>query len=338
MKKFIISALFTAAGLACFSQSSLYISTGANVVVTPGASLVVDSFAIKPSAAYTIPGANSVTRDAVTTTPTPTAHINRVYHFLNLLPAFTGEITHYYRDAELNGISENLLNLSLYNGTAWIMYPPSAQDNVNNFVRTSGLTNVVFNEATLSQGQVVPVTLTNVKAYQKNSGVQVEWRAEQEINIEKYEVERSQNGRQFSSIGTIAAKGNSGGVTDYSLYDAKPNSGINYYRLKITDNDGQVKYSSVLKVNIASGSGYITVYPNPATGNSIGLQINNLPKGIYTISVTNKAGQLIANKILNHLGGSATESVEFSKAIAAGVYHVRIMGESVNVTEEVIKR
>ena len=43
----------------------------------------------------------------------------------------------------------------------------------------------------------VPVTLTNVKTYQQNEGVQVEWTAQQENNIDRYEVERSQDGQQL---------------------------------------------------------------------------------------------------------------------------------------------
>ena len=52
----------------------------------------------------------------------------------------------------------------------------------------------------------LPVTLTNVKAYQKNAGVQVEWTAQQESNIDRYEVERSQNGQQFIMLGSVQAK------------------------------------------------------------------------------------------------------------------------------------
>ena len=93
-----------------------------------------------------------------------------------------------------------------------------------------------------------------------------------------------------------------------------------------------------MKVNIADGQKFITVYPNPVTGNTIGLQLNNLPKGMYTISVSNKTGQTVSTKKINHTGGFASESVDFSKAVAAGIYHIRLAGEGVNITEEVIKR
>ena len=143
---------------------------------------------------------------------------------------------------------------------------------------------------------VVPVTLTNVKAYQKNAGVQVEWTAQQESNIDRYEVERSQNGQQFKHWEVFMQKGNSSVVINYNLFDPNPFSGVNFYRIKIIDKSGQVTYSQVMKVNISKGATLITVYPNPVNGNTIVLQMNNLQKGSYTITLTNKLGQQIINK------------------------------------------
>jgi hypothetical protein len=185
---------------------------------------------------------------------------------------------------------------------------------------------------------VLPVMLTDVKAYQQAGGVQVIWRAEHEINIENYEVEHSITGRQFSSIGNITSKGNGSAVINYSFLDEYPISGVNFYRIKIIDRDGKVNYSAVMKVSITGDKKSISVFPNPITGNTISLQLNNLPKGEYTVTISKATGQIVATKKINHNGGSASELVDFSKAVAAGVYHVSVLGEGVNVTEEVIKK
>ena len=189
----------------------------------------------------------------------------------------------------------------------------------------------------LNQVAALPVTLTNVKAYQRNAGVQVEWIAQQENNIDRYEVERSQNAQQFTKLGSVKAKGNSSVVINYNLFDPNPFSGINFYRIKIIEAD-QVTYSQVVKVNVRSGSeNMITIYPNPVIGNSITLQVNDLQKGSYTISLTNKLGQQIMNKLMEHAGGSATETIEFSKALAAGVYQLSLTGPGINIIRQVIK-
>ena len=42
-------------------------------------------------------------------------------------------------------------------------------------------------------------------------------------------------------------------------------------------------------------------------------------------------------KMINHAGGSATETIEPSKALAAGVYQLRLTGEGINIIRQVIK-
>ncbi|MCY7422513.1 MAG: T9SS type A sorting domain-containing protein, partial [Chitinophagaceae bacterium] len=198
-----------------------------------------------------------------------------------------------------------------------------------------------FSSATVSVFQidaaVLPITITNTKAYQKNAGVQIEWTMQQEDNIDRYEVERSQNGQQFSKLGSVIAKGNSSLVTTYNLFDANPLNGVNFYRIKTIDKSGQVTYSRMMKVNISSGITQVTVYPNPTNGNTIALQISNLKKGSYTLTLTNKTGQQIINKVIEHTGGSATETLEFLKACAAGVYRLKLSGEGATITRQVIK-
>ena len=182
----------------------------------------------------------------------------------------------------------------------------------------------------------LPVNLTNVRAYQKNAGVQVEWTAQQENNIDRYEIERSQNGLQFFKLGSVKAKGNSSVAINYNLFDPNPFSGLNFYRIKIIE-AGKVNFSPVVKVNITNSLvNRITIYPNPINGNTITLQMN-LQKGNYTISLTNKLGQRILTKVIGHAGGSASENIEPSKALAAGVYQLRVSGGGINIIHQVIK-
>ncbi len=182
----------------------------------------------------------------------------------------------------------------------------------------------------------LPVNLTNVKAYQKNKGVLIEWTAEQESNIDRYEVERSQNGQQFIKLGTVQAAGNSSTAIKYNLFDATPLEGISFYRIKIVE-PAHTTYSHAIKVNITNRSlNAITIMPNPVNGNTIALQVN-LPKGNYFIGVTNKLGQLILSKNIQHAGGSTTEKMEFSKALVGGIYQLRISGEGIDIIRQVIK-
>jgi len=184
----------------------------------------------------------------------------------------------------------------------------------------------------------LPVTLTSVKAFQKNTGVQVEWIIQQENNMDRYEVERSANGQNFTAIGSVASKGNSNVVVNYNFFDAVPLQGVNFYRIKAFDKNGKATYSEEVKVNISSAAkNAVTISPNPVTGSSVAIQIN-LPKGNYTFILTNKLGQQLANKVIQHAGGITTETLEPSANFAAGIYQLKVKGNGINITEQVIKK
>lgn len=182
----------------------------------------------------------------------------------------------------------------------------------------------------------LPVTLTRFIAYQKNAGIQVEWTTLQEINMVRYEVERSLNGQQFTVVGTTAATGNNSGIAAYTFFDSRPYKGVSYYRIKMIER-GDPKYSWTSKVNVTDkAENTVSIFPHPIIENSIALQLN-LQKGNYMISLTNKQGQQIVTKAINHAGGYASENLVPVRPIAAGVYLVRISGRGINIIKKIVK-
>ncbi len=121
----------------------------------------------------------------------------------------------------------------------------------------------------LSQSGTLPITLTSAKAYEKNSGVQVEWITQQENNVDRFEVEVSLNGQQFSKVGSVQAKGNSNTISKYNFFNPNPVIGVHFYRLKIIDKSGEVTYSPVMKINSSKGTPQLTFYPNPIAGKQL---------------------------------------------------------------------
>ncbi|WP_207491899.1 DUF5018 domain-containing protein [Aridibaculum aurantiacum] len=93
------------------------------------------------------------------------------------------------------------------------------------------------------------------------------WTTTNEINTQRFEVERSANGRAFTAIGNAAAA-NTIGVNNYSFADRAPLQGISYYRLKVVDKDGKFNYSKTISINNKS-SFSLAVYPNPAANNLV---------------------------------------------------------------------
>ena len=143
---------------------------------------------------------------------------------------------------------------------------------------------------------------------------------------------------RHGSSGLVASKGNSNVVVNYDLFDAAPLQGVSFYRIKSLDKNGKITYSIAVKVTLSSNAkNAITVSPNPVTGNNVAIQLN-LPKGTYTLTLTNKLGQQLANKVIQHAGGNATETLKPSSDFAAGIYQLKIKGNGLSITEQVIKK
>lgn len=110
----------------------------------------------------------------------------------------------------------------------------------------------------------LPIELTNFDAEKVNRTVELNWTTETEIDNDYFELERSTDSRQFTSIKTIAGAGNSSTSIHYYYIDEQPFAGINYYRLKQIDFDGQFSYSEIISVDMTRSTKFISgVYPNP---------------------------------------------------------------------------
>ncbi len=178
----------------------------------------------------------------------------------------------------------------------------------------------------------LPVNITNLKAYQKNTGIQVDWNSQNEQNLNSYEVEKSKSGLNFIKVGTVVASG----LTSYHWYDANPVNGNNYYRIKIVEKDGSFNYTQVVNIKIGSIKNTFSIVGNPIKNKTITLQMENVTKGNYSIKMYNNLGQSVATNTINHAGGSATETI-FIGNVAAGTYQLSIVGNNhISVIKTVI--
>jgi hypothetical protein len=174
----------------------------------------------------------------------------------------------------------------------------------------------------------LPIDVITITAQTKNNGVEVKWISKTETDMDRYEVERSVDGTNFAKQNTTAAIGNSNSPVNYNWLDVAPVTGNNFYRIKAFDKTGLTKYSAVVKVTIQALPTSISIKPNPVTGSNIGLQLNNIDKGSYTLILYNNLGQQVYETQVNHTGGTAFKIIPLSKALANGNYRLLISGKN----------
>ena len=168
------------------------------------------------------------------------------------------------------------------------------------------------------------IDVLTVQASEKNNGVQIDWQSKTETDMDRYEVEKSTDGVQFSRQHTTVAVGNSTVPVKYNWFDANPQWGNNFYRIKAFDRTGLTKYSTVLNISMGKGVHNINIYPNLVINSMVNLQFTSMDKGLYQLRLMNTAGQVVFTKTIQHSGGSATQPVGLGAVFAKGNYYLEI--------------
>ncbi len=231
------------------------------------------------------------------------------------VPNYTSNITYPY-DTEIFG--RYYLGISAdYQGN---------YNGINGFARFS-----VINLSNI----ILPVKLINFKAYQNGNGVQIDWTALNEINVDHYEIEKSNNGISFIGIARANAV-NNGNSVNYCNTDLSPATGNNFYRIKAIDKNGVTTYTSIALVNIGNGKTSINIYPNPVQNRMINIQFTNLPNGKYQLILYNNIGQQIFNRTIEHSGGSGAQGLILPSNTKPGAYIVKLFNETSNFTNRLV--
>lgn len=190
-------------------------------------------------------------------------------------------------------------------GTRKVRIRLQAELNVNQFE-----INAYFDDISLTKPVVVPVKLISFTGNEADGKINLNWKVADEINLLQYEVEKSTDAVNFANIGGIKS-----GKKEYSFVDKNTSSYIDqyYYRLKMTDADGEFSYSSILPIKI-KGQQSFAISPNPA-------------KDFVTISGFEKPGKI---NIINSNGSivyNANTTAQAMKiniaALPAGLYVLR---------------
>ncbi len=226
--------------------------------------------------------------------------------------------------------SRNIYATGYFSGTADVDPDPTV---TNNFISAGGSDIFVVK---LNQPGTLPINFTSIKAFQKNTSIQVEWIMATESNIRIYEIEKSLDGMHFTKAGTTAPTSNNNGAAKYSWVDGYPFDGNNFYRLKAIENSGSFKYSSIVIINIRRGKSGIAINPKPLIDRTLNLQLQNQPKGVYNVRVFDNIGQLLYSEKVQHPGGSSVQTLQLSSSISTGIYQVQISNGETNIIQRVV--
>ncbi len=183
---------------------------------------------------------------------------------------------------------------------------------------------------------ILPLKINSIKAYKMPTGIRIDWTTRNDISIDRYEVQKSANGKQFTPVTALQAE-HSTFPKNYFYFDSNPVNGNNYYRIKSINQSGTQEYSEIVNVKGNYVKEYFEIYPNPVISNEITIEFNNVPTGIYKAKLIGSAGETIYIKILNHQGGSSSQKMVIDAHLPAGNYTLQILGNNIYFTKRFLK-
>jgi len=171
----------------------------------------------------------------------------------------------------------------------------------------------------------LPDTELKLSATLKDYNTQINWKTETESNSNYFIVERSVDNLTYSSLGTIAAAGNSSKQLNYSFIDYGAgllNNNILYYRINLVEINGKTNYSNVVQVRL-NKTFNIKAWPNPFSS-FVFVNINTNENTELVISLTDITGRIISsyNKIIS--SGTLQQTINTPASLASGIYFLSV--------------
>ncbi len=166
---------------------------------------------------------------------------------------------------------------------------------------------------------VIPVELTSFDAKAANNTVKLNWLTASERNNAYFNVERSANGRDWSTVGQVKGNGTTAKPTNYAFADETPLATVNYYRLKQVDVEGKSSYSATVSVNFKGNGKQLSVFPNPAND-----RLNLVSDRFDTEGVVEIYD--LSGRLVQSVQNTATQ-LDISR-LNAGLYQLRLLDKT----------
>ncbi|RYY44600.1 MAG: T9SS type A sorting domain-containing protein, partial [Chitinophagaceae bacterium] len=173
----------------------------------------------------------------------------------------------------------------------------------------------------------LPVNLVDFKSLITDCKYNIRWQVANELNVERYIVESTVNGRDFTRLAELPANGQANYHVEVPV-DNQVKSARLFLRLRMVDRDGSAKFSNAVSVanTCLPKANTVLLFPNPAKETEVlTISSNQTFNGRYRLQVNDISGKIVLWRIL-----TLQDAKSFSfphKQLAAGKYFLLIERE-----------
>ena len=183
----------------------------------------------------------------------------------------------------------------------------------------------VVDMGALESQTVLPVELVSFSAKAAETQIVLSWITANEKDNDRFEIERSTDGRRFDYLSTTKGSGTTTLARHYQSYDKNPINGVNYYRLKQIDFDGTATFSEIVSVEIKSEK--IELFPNPVAG-TLYLRMSDFTVREVSFQITDLTGRTMLSGETELNDGIVTLPLSKVGSFPLGTYMVRVFSSA----------
>lgn len=182
---------------------------------------------------------------------------------------------------------------------------------------------------------VLPVTLVEFNAKPSKGQAQLKWVTTNEVNSSHYEIQRSSNGKEFETVGSVESN-NSLEKNTYNFTDNISTNNVVYYRLSMVDKDGSFAYSKVISVSVNAGKSF-AVEKLSVRMQDVNINLTSTEQQPFSFMVTDVNGRILLSKHVELEAGYNTLTATLPVS-ATGIYYVKMMSSNSTFTKAVVRQ
>jgi hypothetical protein len=183
--------------------------------------------------------------------------------------------------------------------------------------RTFSINDFTFNGVT----GVLPVSLEYFSGSKLSNGLSLNWKANcSGTGSAAFVIERSNDGRNFKAVNSFTASAVRC-LQPFEFTDNSAAAGKNFYRIKVTEDNGKSFYSNIISLLNASEGFDMTALLPTLVKNSAVLSVSAAKKTQLTVVITDYMGRRVQQQVYSLAAGSNQLTVN-AAGLAAGVYTI----------------
>ena len=219
----------------------------------------------------------------------------------------------------------------------------NASGTTNTFTVLAGdnITNIDGGIKDYPGSSVLPISYFEVSALLSGNIATVYWTTKNEVNTDKFIIERSLDNVNFESIGEKAAAGNFSGTLNYSYKDdlsLLSSYPVIYYRIKLLNTVGRFAYSKVVVVRL-NGKVDLKIWPNPFA-DKLTVSMSGSISTTVMIRIVDYTGKTILLKQYQIVRGNNQFELADLQNLSRGVYSIQLTDNTgtIHISDKLVKK